>query len=178
MCRPGSKDEGSCHTHPLPMCPGAGEGLAWWLLPSLQLDPVHPASQRQPAAKTRPRRSGEGPGRARQGELGAQVRADSPEPSLTLCAEPVLAAVGGAAVQLVAGGTSPELPRALTVPLHAGPVATAIRRLAAGLVHTHHGGHTSGTAPHVVLAARGQCLKRGCSADHPQPASPTPYSSS
>lgn len=37
-----------------------GRRLASGLLPSLQLDPVHPASQRQPAAKTRPRKPGEG----------------------------------------------------------------------------------------------------------------------
>ena len=35
-------------------------------------------------------------------------------------------------------------------------MAAAVRRLAAGLVHTHHSGHAAGTAPHVVLAAGGQ----------------------
>lgn len=154
-CRPRGEDEGSCPSSPLPMCPGAG----LWLLPSLQLDPVHPASQRQPAAKTRPRRSGEGPGRTGQGELGARVRAASPEPPLTLCAEPMLAAVRGATVQLIAGSTPPEVPCALAVPLHTSSVAIAVRRLAVGLVHAHHSGHTSGTAPHVViLAARGHSV--------------------
>ena len=65
----------------------------------------------------------------------------------------MLAAVGGATVQLAAGGAPPEAPRALAAPLHASPVAVAVRRLAAGLVHTHHGGHAARTAPHVVLAA-------------------------
>lgn len=41
--------------------PGAFAGH-WQLSPSLQLDPVHPASQRQPAAKARPWKPGEDKG--------------------------------------------------------------------------------------------------------------------
>lgn len=70
----------------------------------------------------------------------------------TLCALPVLAAVRRATIQLAAAGTPPEVPGALAVPVHAGPMAVAVRWLAAGFVHTHHGGHLAGTAPHVVLA--------------------------
>lgn len=89
-----------------------------------------------------------------QGKAGPG-RDPSPEPLLTLCAQPVLAAVRGATVQLTAAGTPPEVPGALAVPVHAGPMAVAVRRLAAGFMHTHHGGHLAGTAPHVVLAVEG-----------------------
>lgn len=88
---------------------------------------------------------------------GASFTAVGPCPSsfaaaASLRAEPVLATVGGATVQLITGSTPPEVPRALAAPLHTGPVAAAVWWLAAGLMHTHHGGHAAGTAPHVVLA--------------------------
>lgn len=101
-----------------------------------------------------------GPGRGREsGAPGPEL--PPTEPPLTLRAEPVLATVGGATVQLVAGSTPPEAPCALAAPLHTGPVAAAVWRLAAGRVHTRYGGHAAGTAPHVVLAAGGQeCEER------------------
>lgn len=68
------------------MRPGVGRQLAWWLLPSLQLDPVHPASQRQPAAKTRPRQPGEGPGGARAVRAGSPSYSCLPrDPTHSLC---------------------------------------------------------------------------------------------
>lgn len=78
-----------------------------------------------------------------EGAIAASFAAVGPRPSsftaaASLCAKPMLAAVGGAAVQLVAGSALPEVPRALAAPLHTGPMAAAVRRLAAGLVHTHH----------------------------------------
>lgn len=71
---------------------------------------------------------------------------------LTLCAQPMLAAVGGAAGQLTAGFTVPEVAGAFTTAIHTGPMAAAVGWLAAGFMHTHHSGNTPGTAPHVVLA--------------------------
>ena len=77
-------------------------------------------------------------------------------PSITvaasLCAQPMLAAVGGATVQLAAGLAPPEVAGAFTVAIHTGPMATAVGWLAARFMHTHHSGHLAGTAPHVVLA--------------------------
>lgn len=70
------------------------------------------------------------------------------------------AAVGGATVQPVAGITPPEVPPALAAPSHAGPVAIAVRGLAAGCMNTHHGGYTAGAAPPAVLA-EGAPLMRG-----------------
>lgn len=61
-------------------------------------------------------------------------------------------AVGRATVQLAAGSAPPKMPLTLAVALHARPMAIAVRWLAARLMHTHHGGHAAGTAPHVVLA--------------------------
>lgn len=143
---------------PLPESPKGCQGGGWpggsylhcsWTL-SIQL-----RSGSQLPRQDRESQVRAGPGWGREsGAPGLQL--PPAEPALTLRAEPVLATVGGATVQLVAGSTPPEVPRALAAPLHAGPVATAVWRLAAGLVHTHHGGHAAGTAPHVVLAAGGQ----------------------
>lgn len=96
---------------------------------------------------------GKGKGRSGVGELGSHqsttLLVGSP---LTLCAQPMLAAVGGATVQLAARSTLPEVAGAFAVAIHTGPVPTTVGWLAAGFVHTHHRGHTAGTAPHVVLA--------------------------
>lgn len=70
----------------------------------------------------------------------------------------MLAAVGGATVQLVAGGTPPEVAGAFAMAVHTGPVPTAVGWLAAGFMHTHHSGHTAGTAPQAVVLAVGDSL--------------------
>lgn len=80
-----------------------GRRLAWGRLPSLQLDPVHPAhsGSQLPRQDQESRvRTGAGPGRESAPGPSAPT-----EPPLTSSAEPVLATVGGATVQLVAGST-------------------------------------------------------------------------
>lgn len=91
----------------------------------------------------------------------------SPARALTGAADAAQAAVGGAAVQGVAGGSRPEGAVAAAAPGLAQPVAAAVGRVTARLVHAHHGGDAPGTAPHAVKGAgdsTGDSLSSPCTA--------------
>lgn len=92
------------------------------------------------------------PGATHRHPLASISVSEAPQ-GLTVGADAMQAAVGRATVQDVTGWTSPEGPSAAALPLHTGPMATAVRGLTAGLVDAHNGRDVPRAAPHAVKGA-------------------------